>query len=342
MKDPDQPKNPHTSLSPATKSHVESLERLLPHTWKHLESAGCWLNTVGALEVRGHDALTFLHNLSSCDIKTLKKGEWRKGAFCNPKGRAMFIFDVLRYREGGLLLVPIVQMEPLIKHLSIYIMRADVQLLPQSPKALSIMGIIGADTVHWLVHRHTYVAQHQETEHNEDLILATKDGTYARAYAIGCKDALCTLEKEANLQGIARIDQNAWKYCEILDGESMVYPSTSATWIPQMLNLDLVGAVNFDKGCYPGQEIVARIHYLGNVKKRTFLFTTKTLENLAPGQKVLDETGTEKGGIVDSCPLIEEYKIGLVLLPCADYQQPHFTLGSAPLKILPMPYPMPH
>jgi folate-binding protein YgfZ len=91
-----------------------------------------------------------------------------------------------------------------------------------------------------------------------------------------------------------------WNNLNILDGIPDIYPTTQEAFIPQSLNLDLIEGINFKKGCYTGQEIVARTHYLGKVKRRMYRAFIKSQVDLNPGDQILNKSGEEIGQLVRS------------------------------------------
>lgn len=102
------------------------------------------------------------------------------------------------------------------------------------------------------------------------------------------------------LPGVVSQDENAWRLHNILSGVAVIYPQTSDQFVPQMVNLDHLGAISFDKGCYTGQEIVARLHYLGQLKRRMFLCRSDAAP-VAPGTPIHAQNESQTvGAVVDS------------------------------------------
>ena len=103
-----------------------------------------------------------------------------------------------------------------------------------------------------------------------------------------------------NFSAYSTMSLDDWNNLNILDGIPDIYPTTQEAFIPQSLNMDLIEGINFKKGCYTGQEIVARTHYLGKVKRRMYRAFIKSQVDLNPGDQILNKNGEEMGQLVRS------------------------------------------
>jgi folate-binding protein YgfZ len=126
---------------------------------------------------------------------------------------------------------------------------------------------------------------------------------------IGQKDGRYQLMGEAskvrefiklNFSSYSTMSLDDWNNLNIMDGIPEIYPTTQETFIPQSLNLDLIEGINFKKGCYTGQEIVARTHYLGKVKRRMYRAFIKSQVNLNPGDQILNKNSEDIGQLIRS------------------------------------------
>lgn len=127
-------------------------------------------------------------------------------------------------------------------------------------------------------------------------------------------------------------DDNDWRRDNILRGIPVIYPQTSDQFVPQMVNLDQLGGISFDKGCYTGQEIVARLHYLGQLKRRMFLCRTPPAdgEPVAPGTAVhAQEESQAVGTVVDVATEAGGTRILSVVLQLSHAQSPRLHLATA-------------
>lgn len=271
------------------------------------------LSDHGLIRATGPEAADFLHNLLTNDIKGLGPDVARLAGLCTAKGRLLALFLVWREAEDYLLLMPRDILPALLKKLSMYVLRSKVKLTDATgefrlaglsrrgatppPAALAEAGTLprlGA----------TSVAGGRFIRLDETRWLVVWPGASAAAGW----DALAATCRPVGLA--------AWQWLEIAAGQPRVVAATQEAFVPQMLNLELpaVGAVSFTKGCYPGQEIVARTHYLGKVKRRTF--RARSAAPAAPGAPVYSpETGDQHcGTVVSAAPSPEG---GFECLVCA-------------------------
>jgi hypothetical protein len=140
----------------------------------------------------------------------------------------------------------------------------------------------------------------------------------------------------------------SWRLLDIRNGIPTVYAATSEHFIPQMTNLQLLDGVSFKKGCYPGQEVVARMQYLGKLKRRMYRVELQTDTAPAPGAAIVavDNSGDrphEAGEIVDACQKDRHTAEALAVMPIASTTQSlHLAdVGGPALELLPLPYPLP-
>jgi len=216
---------------------------------------------LGVIRLEGPDAVPFLQGQVTADLRLLEPGQGTAAAWCTPQGRVIALLQVLR-QEGGLLCVlPRELAADVAARLGRFVMRAKVSIADES-SLLSVAGLA--------------------------------DGAPDSAPALGNTDVLplaagralvvsAAGKVDSALGGVTPAPAGAWEAACIRLGEPEVYAATSESWIPQMLNLDLVGAVSFRKGCYPGQEIVARTQNLGRIKRRLFRYRVSGTGLPSPG-----------------------------------------------------------
>jgi hypothetical protein len=204
---------------------------------------------MGALTFRGPDAVRFLQSQLTADVTRLAPGTAMPAAWCNAQGRVLAVLWLLSGPDGVLALLPRSLAATTAEGLRRFVMRSKVTVADESDQ-LQIAGLVcpvegGLDSL----------------AVPDGLVIGRLAGD--RAWAVGAAAA-----QESLRPGLAARSEAAWVALSVRRGEATVLPPTSGEWIPQMLNLDLIGAVSFTKGCYPGQEIVARAHHLGRVKRR--------------------------------------------------------------------------
>ena len=274
------------------------------------------LDSLKSIRVEGEDAGQFLQSQFSSDVSALSAGQQQPGAYCNPKGRALTVFRLLRDESGFHLVLPDDLAESVLKRLKLYRMRSRVDL--GFDDQIGVLGLIG------------HVPPSPDTwslDDNRAIRLEAKDP----APDSGLEDTVTMLAGEF------------WKLAAILAGDPQVYAATSESFIPQQINLDLVGGVSFSKGCYPGQEIVARVRYLGKIKQRmTGAVIHDTGANAAPGDPLFTrERPDQKAGMVVDAVRFRDTTWLSAMVPVPVLDDGGLYLGTADgpkLEFLPPPY----
>lgn len=236
----------------------------------------------GLLEVTGHDASDFLHAQFSSDVRALAPGQAQYSSYNTAKGRMLanlLLFrtpgDALPARYGILLAEGLA--ERIRERLARYVLRAKVTLANRTGD-WPILGLAGDAAGAALAAAGSVVAPLVVARNDDMLALGLPDG---RALVLGPREATAEVEASLARQALAA-DQAAWTRADIDAGVAWVVPATSERFVPQMLNWDVLGGISFRKGCYPGQEIVARMHYLGRLKERLLAFATDA-DSVVPG-----------------------------------------------------------
>ncbi len=274
------------------------------------------LDHLALIRVEGADAAAFLQGQFSSDIDALEPGAQQPGAYCNPKGRAIAIYRLLRDATGFFLVLPRDLADAVVRRLTMFRMRAkaDINLLPNA----RLVGVLGSRAPAGLP---TWKLDEQR------ILAVQEDGDPAQP------------DGDAG----AWLPEDQWKLATILAGEPQVYATTSEAFIPQQVNLDLVGGVSFRKGCYPGQEIIARVRYLGKIKQRMVIARIADPGVTAsPGDGVFDtERGEQKAGQVVDAVTVEGVCWLTATLPAERVEDRDFRLGAADgpaLVVQSMPY----
>jgi folate-binding protein YgfZ len=233
-------------------------------------AAFCDLPAYGLLRVSGEDAASFLQGQTTCDVHALAQGAAGIGALCTPKGRVFASFRLLRTEQGFYLLLVAELAAAVCKRLKMYVLRSKVMLEDLTP-SFGLLGLIGAGVDAVLADAGLPVPPEPATgrELEDGFVLSVAAG---RALVAAAPDALSRFRpwREKQLPGAS---DNLWRLKEIEAGYPDVAAAISEEFLPQMLNLDILGGIGFKKGCYTGQEIVTRTHYLGQVKRRMFRLT---------------------------------------------------------------------
>lgn len=299
----------------------------------------CDLGQFGTLRVSGEDAQSFLQNLLSNDIREVNATQSQYTSFNSAKGRMLATFMIYSQGSDYLLQLPAALTEMMRKKLSMYVLRAKVKITDISNE-LIILGLSGTDAQRALSLAGLTIPEHtMGTTQNPSGSLIRLDQT---RFEISTHP-----EQAASLwQTISQVATPAgspcWDWLNIRAGLPVILPPTQEQFVAQMANLDLTGGLNFKKGCYPGQEIVARMHYLGKLKRRMYLAHLDSQS--APGDELYgdDPAAQSCGMIVNAAPApAGGYDVlAVIQTEIRDTQSIHLRSG-AQLTFEALPYPLP-
>ncbi|MCY4265373.1 MAG: hypothetical protein OXE78_11015 [Gammaproteobacteria bacterium] len=260
------------------------------------------LSAVGMFDyvrLTGADAIGFLQGQASCDVQKLTDCHSLPGALCNIKGRVIADFRLLKMPDDSLLLQTCVGMgQKIIDTLARYAVFSKVELqLSNGPTA--VFGIInGPQTEVFRQYFPSATIEIDTVQHSNDYTMICLPGSGLR-HEIWCHNNWA-VERLGQLPGLQSPDHSsAWNRQDILAGTVHVRSETSEKYTPQLLNYDLSGVIDFNKGCYTGQEVVARMHYRSKAKKRLYLLRSKqSLAEIDMGKVVIlsavaDESGQD-------------------------------------------------
>lgn len=312
--------------------------------------AGGFVATVtdqGLIAVAGEEAAKFLHSQLTSDIEHLPLDAAGFAGFCTPKGRLQASFLVWRDADAVYLQLPREIQAPLQKRLSMFVLRSKARLRDATAEAPfeAVLGFGGARAQAALGRFATLPdAPMGKTSGAFGTVLRLNDAFGAPRYlwlatsdaASAALDALGALGDQLPLGG-----NQAWRLGAIHAGEPQVSAATQEQFVPQMINLELLGGVSFRKGCYPGQEIVARTKYLGKIKRRTALASIDGATARA-GDEVYSLADPDQpcGMVVNAAPNGRGGADALVEIKLAalDGRVALGSAGGAPLRFLPLPY----
>jgi tRNA-modifying protein YgfZ len=268
------------------------------------------LDQFGVLSVSGKDAATLLQGQMTCNVNEVDEGQAKFGAICNPKGRVLATILLLRKEETFLLILPLELLEPIKSRLQMYVLRSQVKI-EDSTEAFCLIGISeqespGSAFLTWVA---------------DSTITVNIPATFKRSLLLtDAESAIRLWAEKVNSQSFRTAYANEWAYLDLMDGIPWLTKSTSEEYIPQMLNLDKLGGISFNKGCYTGQEIVARTHYLGKNKREMFLAECQFAIPPEPGTNVINSNSDnqEVVGKVLKAQQIKEKCILLIILQTSD------------------------
>ncbi len=296
------------------------------------------LENSGILCVSGKDASNFLQGYITSDILTLSPESWQPGAFCNLQGRMVSNFRMVD--QAGLLLIKMNKLLVDVTHqfLQKYIVFSKAETLNQTD-AYCQVGVSGENVSATLKTIFGEIPEGSRTcaVCNGHIILSIP-GEQPR-YELWLKsDTAAPLLNELN-EHLTPEDYPSWELQEIQAGWVWITPATSEQYIPQMMNLQAQSAISFDKGCYLGQEIVARMQYLGQLKQRMHRFRVTTDKPLEIGDQLLADPNKEIGKIVAYAAEKPDSGTYEILAVVRDAEDKTLTLESGEkLEQLSLPY----
>ena len=250
------------------------------------------LSHLGLLEISGADAVTFLQGQLTNDVNKLDGNTSQYAGYCNPKGRLLALFLAFAHADHLHLQLPLSIFEPIMKRLKMYVMRSKVVITDKSADILCF-GIAGPNAERTLTTLFNTAPQaQQEIITLDDASLLRVAGDTPR-YQVFTHTVNAERIWNALSRNSTKVGKSVWDYLEIQAGIPEIVPATQEAFVPQMINLDALDGISFKKGCYTGQEIVARTHYLGKVKRRTQLIHINT-EEMPQAGDIINLTGHEE------------------------------------------------
>lgn len=255
----------------------------------------CDLSHLSLLEIGGADAVTFLQGQVTNDVKLLDGHTSHYAGHCNPKGRMLALFLAFGHFDHLHLQLPKSLAETIAKRLRMYVLRAKVTIKDVSDEIVRF-GVAGPGSEVALGRIFSEVPQQSHA------LLTLENGVILRLPgSVPRFEVFANAERATALwQTLAETHMPAgkavWDWLEIQAGIPDVYPATQEAFVPQMLNLDAIGGISFKKGCYTGQEIVARTHYLGKVKRRTQIAHIGSPQPPQAGDDIVTAAGGEAAG----------------------------------------------
>ncbi|MBU6470241.1 MAG: folate-binding protein YgfZ [Gammaproteobacteria bacterium] len=256
----------------------------------------------GAIAVEGADCRSFLQGQLSTNLLALTPALSQFSSWSNPKGRVTATLRVLECDARLLLVLPRALTATVLKGLSMYVLRARAGLTDVGD-TLCQFGLAGGRAPELLAACGLAVpAETNAVMERQGVRLIRLHGSTPRYSVLGPGAALQSLWTQLVDQGGQPAGSDAWTLLRILAGEPEVHPETAGHFVAQMLGLEELGAVHFNKGCYLGQEVIARAHYRGAVKRHMHRAACSSPETLSPGLAVLAAANDQPvGEIADAC-----------------------------------------
>ena len=303
----------------------------------------CNLSHLGLLEISGADAVTFLQGQVTNDVNLLNGSNAHYSAYCNPKGRMLALFLAFAHYDHLHLQFNRELLESIMKRLKMYVMRSKVDIKDVSDSIIKF-GLNGpqASSMLALVFSKIPTEDYELVSLENGAILKLPSFNADARYEIFSDAVNAPIIWDTLKANCQIVEKPYWDWLEIQAGIPDVTLKTQEQFVPQMLNLDILNGINFKKGCYTGQEIVARTHYLGSVKRRTYLaeITAESQLDIAPqaGDKVLDSSHNEVGQIVRIAPNLANGFDALIEMRIEAQQAGRVYWNNVPISNKNLPY----
>ena len=302
----------------------------------------CAVNDLGhfsLIRVSGTDTRTFLQGQFTNDTKLLTPEVAQLSSYCSPKGRMLGSFWIFQRNDDLYIQMPAERLDEILKRLRMFVLRSQVDIEDVS-STLARFGISGecAETLLPFT-----PAEPKGTLTRDGITVLRLPGDRPRFEVVGSPEALTPIWKSC-VDKATQAGPAFWALMDIRAGVPNVLEGTVEAFVPQMANLQLLGGISFTKGCYTGQEVVARMQYLGKLKRRMYLAHIDADTPPAPGTEIYSassESGQGAGRVVDAAPSPEGGSEALVVLQISSAEADDVRLGSEDgpeLKLLQLPY----
>jgi tRNA-modifying protein YgfZ len=284
------------------------------------------LSHTALLAVSGDDATAFLHGQLTNDVQSLAQGAAQWNGWLSPKGRLLATFLLLKRADGYLLMLPAEIAAAIAKRLRMFVLRSKVKIEEANDRYVR-MGVAGKTAA-------AAVAQHfgsapaamRAVEH-DGVICTALD---AQRFLVFAPPAQAQAMWDALSRVATAAGPDAWEWSLVQAGIPIIVARTQEQFVPQMANFELVGGVSFKKGCYPGQEIVARMQYRGGLKRRMARVHLASGERPQPGDSVFSQSFGEQaaGMVVSAAPAPEGGFDALVVAQIESLERDELRLGT--------------
>lgn len=304
------------------------------------------LTDVGLIAASGDDAPTFLHNQLTNDVEHLSMAEARLAGYCSPKGRMLATFLMWKSTDAIMLQLSRQIQATVQKRLQMFVLRAKAKL-NDATDSHAVLGLGGQSAAEALTAWFPTVpaAPFATADSPAGTLIRLPDALGAPRFEWIAPIAVAVQAWPELIMTFTPVGTSLWRLTDIHAGIPHITQPTQEQFVPQMVNFELIGGVNFKKGCYPGQEIVARSQYLGKLKRRMLLASIEASEAKA-GMEIFSSTDPDQpcGMVVNAGPNLQGGTDCLVEMKMAAAEEGTVHLGSVggpALKFSPLPYALP-
>ena len=308
------------------------------------------LSHLTVIHVNGSEARDFLQGQFCNDLGLVENDQAQLSGYCTPKGRLLAIPIVLASESGFLLAVPDSVSEAFVKRLSMFVLRADVSIAIKND--LVCTGLISDSAGNWggglasdlVLADKPLSAANDSTVHIINWQPIELEGVLRQRRLLIATEPQQLNDWQAHRE-IPKTSASLWRFGDIQQGVPSVVAATSDAFVPQMVNLQLIDALSFTKGCYPGQEIVARMQYLGKIKRHMQRFVMPLPDaadaSLVPkqGDALVNGDDDNAGIVVDAVGVDDHVELLAVVKVSA--AEDTFTFQGGQLSAVALPYELP-
>jgi len=260
----------------------------------------CDLSPFGLISAYGDQAEEFLQNMLTNNINEVNESRSQLSALCTQKGRMLSNFRVFKRNDTYYLRLPQEMLEPTLKRLQMFVLMTKITLKDAS-NALVRFGYAGPEAAESLeAYLESVPAENDDVIESKGITVVRVPGVHSRFELYGELEDMQALWNHLNVRAVP-VGSDAWPLQDIMAGLPNIYAENSESFVPQMANMHLINGVSFKKGCFPGQEVVARMQYLGKLKRRMYLLDLPGTEAPIPGTDIMDGDKPKAAGeIVDA------------------------------------------
>jgi len=302
------------------------------------------LSFQGLIRVAGPDTRDFLQTQFCNDVAGVDETRHQLNGWCNPKGRLLTVFRIFVHGQAWIMQMPAGLLEPVLKRLRMFVLRSNVTLEDASSDIarLALWGEKASGLLVEATGLGSAPAPGERASFGNLTVLGIPESAGEHFEIYGSPEEIGALKERLSHRAESATG-DTWRLRGIRAGLPVVYPGSTEQFVPQMVNMDLVDALSFSKGCYPGQEIVARTRYLGKLKRRMFRLTIDSETAPQPGAEVFStrRANDAMGTIVDAAPGDQGRVEALAVLRLDDIGEDelHIAQPDGPAaRIEPLPY----
>lgn len=310
-------------------NQVISFSETSSHIFSHESTYVCDISSLGIIRASGEDAQSFLHGQFTNDLNKVSSSVSQLSSYCNHKGRMLSIFHIYKRDNDYFLILPRDVLELTIKKLTMFKLRSKVDLSDGSDEFV-LFGVAGPDSESTLTSLNITIPKqvnHCVQENETTIIRLPSENT--RVLFITKAELAISFWKQLS-EKLSVATSHLWDLHDIYSGIPKITANTSEAFIPQMTNLELIDGVNFSKGCYPGQEVVARTHYLGKPNRRMYRVSVDDNKVPESGTNIFspEDESQPVGKIVTAQKTSEDKTLALVVLRIEKEHDEDLHLGS--------------